>query len=124
MNYYMILGVPLDANDESIRHAFRVLARRFHPDAGVGSSAEKFHRIFEAYETLRNPARRAAYDRSLRLITRSTNRANVEPTRPEPTRAEPFHTDFSFGRAIFEEVFDELFYGFHNDLFLGRRFRR
>jgi curved DNA-binding protein CbpA len=65
MNYYMILGVPLDANDESIRHAFRVLARRFHPNAGVGSSAEKFHRIFEAYETLRNPARRAAYDRSL-----------------------------------------------------------
>jgi molecular chaperone DnaJ len=36
MNYYVILGVPLDADDESIRHAFRVLARRFHPDAGVG----------------------------------------------------------------------------------------
>ena len=53
MNYYVILGIPVDADHESIRHAFRVLARRFHPDAGAGSSAEKFHQIFEAYETLR-----------------------------------------------------------------------
>ena len=124
MNYYMILGVPLDADDDSIRHAFRVLARRFHPDAGVGSSAEKFHRIFEAYETLRDPARRAAYDRSLRLTTRSAARVNVEPLRPEPTRAEPFRTNFSFGRDIFEELFDEWLNSFHDDLFLGRRYRR
>ena len=34
MNYYVILGIPVDADYESIRHAFRVLARRFHPDTG------------------------------------------------------------------------------------------
>ena len=112
MNYYVILGIPVDADHESIRHAFRVLARRFHPDAGAGSSAEEFHRIFEAYETLRDPARRAVYDESLRLRPRSARRFNVEPLRPEPTRNEPFRPDFSLRRDIFEELFDDLF----NDL--------
>lgn len=41
MNYYIILGVPVDAADETIRHAFRELARRYHPDAGAGSSVAK-----------------------------------------------------------------------------------
>jgi len=115
MNYYVILGIPVDADDESIRHAFRVLARRYHPDAGAGSSAEKFHRIFEAYETLRDPARRAVYDRSLRSGPRGSPRWSVEPIRPEPTRAEPIRRDFSFRRDIFEELFDELFKDFHDD---------
>lgn len=124
MNYYVILGIPVDADHESIRHAFRVLARRFHPDAGAGSSAEEFHGIFEAYETLRDPARRAIFDMSLRLRKRSAPGLNVEPLRPEPTRAEPFRPDFSLGRDIFEELFDELFNEFHDNPFLGRRFRR
>ena len=124
MNYYVILGIPVDADPESIRHAFRVLARRFHPDAGAGSSAEKFHRIFEAYETLRDPARRAIYDRSLRLRRQRAPRLNVEPLRPEPTRAEPFRPDFSLRRDIFEELFDELFNELHDNPFLGPRFRR
>jgi DnaJ-class molecular chaperone len=121
MNYYVILGIPVDADDESIRHAFRMLARRFHPDAGAGSSAEKFHRIFEAYETLRDPARRAAYDRSR---PRTARRFSVEPLRPEPTRAEPFQQEFSFRHDIFEELFDQLFKDLHNDPFFGRPFRR
>jgi len=112
MNYYVILGIPVNADDASIRHAFRMLARRFHPDAGAGSSAEKFHWILEAYETLRDPARRAAYDRSLRSGPLSAPRLNVKPIRPEPTRAEPLRPDFFFGRDIFEELFDDLF----NDL--------
>ena len=106
MNYYVILGIPVDADHESIRQAFRALARRFHPDAGVESSAEKFRRIFEAYETLRDPARRAVYDRSLQLRARHAPRLTVEPLRPEPTRAEPFGPDF-FRRDIFEEFFEE-----------------
>jgi curved DNA-binding protein CbpA len=124
MNYYVILGIPVDADHESIRHAFRVLARRFHPDAGAGSSAEKFHRIFEAYETLRDPARRAVYDESLRLRPRSAARLNVEPLRPEPTRAEPLRPEFSLRHDMFEELFDELFKEFHDNPFLGRPLRR
>mgnify|MGYP003577119287 CR=1 FL=1 len=124
MNYYVILGIPVDADHESIRHAFRVLARRFHPDAGAGSSAEKFHRIFEAYETLRDPAPRAVFDVTLRLRPRSAPRLNVEPLRPEPTRAEPFGPDFSLRRDIFVELFDVLFKEFHDNPFLSRPLRR
>jgi curved DNA-binding protein CbpA len=121
MNYYVILGIPLDADHESMRRAFRVLARRFHPDAGAGSSAETFHRIFEAYETLRDPARRAVYDRSLRSGQASAPRRSVEPVRPEPTRAERFPRNGSFRRDIFEELFDQLFSDFHDNPFLDFR---
>ncbi|MCW5982160.1 MAG: J domain-containing protein [Bryobacteraceae bacterium] len=55
MTYYEILGIPMDADDRAIRTAFRMLARRFHPDAGAGSSPEKFRRLVEAYATLGDP---------------------------------------------------------------------
>jgi curved DNA-binding protein CbpA len=87
MNYYLLLGVAQDADAETIRSAFRALARRYHPDAGEGASADRFRDIFTAYETLNDPARRAHYDRSLQ--TRRTPTAPfVEPlsekAAPEP----------------------------------------
>jgi curved DNA-binding protein CbpA len=65
MNYYAVLGVPEDASPETIHNAFRALARQYHPDAGVGSSAGKFREIVEAHEALSDPERRRAYDRML-----------------------------------------------------------
>ena len=124
MNYYLILGIPVDADAETIRHAFRVLARRYHPDAGSGSSVEKFRQIFEAYETLRDPARRTMYDNSLRPRPRSARPFTVEPLRPEPTRAVPVRTDFFFRRDIIEQLFNEWFRDFHDDPFLRRPFPR
>jgi curved DNA-binding protein CbpA len=122
MNYYVILGVPVDADDEAIRHAFRELARRYHPDAGAGSSVEKFRQIFEAYETLRDPRRRAAYDVSLRPIVR--RQTIVEPLRPEPTRAGRVRPDFFMRLDIIEQLFYELFNELHDDPFLSRPFPR
>src|SRR4030095_11973423 len=56
----------MDAEEASIRHAFRLLARRFHPDAGAGSSAEEFYRIIEAY---RSPILRGRFhDHFLNLL--------------------------------------------------------
>jgi curved DNA-binding protein CbpA len=123
MNYYVILGVPVDADDEAIRHAFRELARRYHPDAGVGSSVEKFRQIFAAYETLRDPLRREAYDISLRtpILRRQTI---VEPLRPEPTRAERLRQDFLTRRDTIEQLFYELFNELYDDRFLSRPFPR
>jgi curved DNA-binding protein CbpA len=123
MNYYVILGVPVDAGDETIRHAFRELARRYHPDAGAGSSVEKFRQIFEAYETLRDPLRRAAYDVSLRapIVRRQTI---VEPLRAEPTRAEQLRPNFFTRRDIIEQLFNELFNELSDDPFLSRPFPR
>jgi molecular chaperone DnaJ len=63
-DYYEILGVPRSADPESIRNAYRTLAKRFHPDINKkGGSEERFKEINEAYSVLSDPPRRAAYDR-------------------------------------------------------------
>jgi curved DNA-binding protein CbpA len=85
MNYYLLLGIPHDADSHTIRSAFRALARRYHPDAGEGSSAEKFREILVAYETLNDPTRRGAYDRV------SQNRRLQTVPVVEPLRARVVH---------------------------------
>ena len=62
MDYYVVLGIAEDADDETIRSAFRALARRYHPDAGADSSTAEFQRAREAFETLGDPERRRLYD--------------------------------------------------------------
>ena len=64
-NYYKILGVEKNASDEDIKKAYRKLAMQYHPDRNKDdSSAEaKFKEISAAYDTLKDPDRRAAYDR-------------------------------------------------------------
>jgi curved DNA-binding protein CbpA len=62
MDYYVVLGIAEDADEEMIRSAFRALARRCHPDVGAGSSPVEFQRAREAYETLIDPERRRRYD--------------------------------------------------------------
>jgi molecular chaperone DnaJ len=66
MTLYEVLGVAADADEQEIRSAFRNLARRYHPDAGEGSSSDQFRRVVEAYETLGDPERRRQYDLSRR----------------------------------------------------------
>ncbi len=66
MNYYVVLGIAEDADEETIRSAFRALARRYHPDVGAGSSPVEFQRVCEAYEALADPERRRRYDQQLR----------------------------------------------------------
>lgn len=62
-DYYETLGVPRDASQEQIQAAYRKLARKYHPDINKSSDAEdKFKRIGEAYEVLRDPAKRKRYD--------------------------------------------------------------
>ena len=64
-DYYDVLGVKPDASAEDIRSAYRKLARKFHPDVSKEKNAEeRFKDINEAYEALREPDRRSAYDQA------------------------------------------------------------
>jgi|YelNatPaOPRAMG01_1025707.scaffolds.fasta_scaffold00010_102 molecular chaperone DnaJ len=66
-DYYKILGVDRDADEEEIKRAYRRVAKECHPDVTQGDeeAAERFRRATEAYEVLRDPQKRAAYDREL-----------------------------------------------------------
>jgi len=62
-DYYSILGVPRDADDEAIKKAYRRLARKYHPDVSKEPDATaRFQEVSEAYETLKDAEKRAAYD--------------------------------------------------------------
>ena len=63
-DYYEILGIPKSAGENDIKKAFRQLALKYHPDRNPGdSNAEvRFKEINEAYEVLKDPQKRAAYD--------------------------------------------------------------
>src|SRR5687768_12350035 len=62
-DYYEILGVEAGAGEAEIKTAYRRLARKYHPDVSKEAGAEeKFKAVNEAYEALRDPQKRAAYD--------------------------------------------------------------
>ncbi len=62
-DYYGVLGVEPSAGDAEIKTAYRRLARKFHPDVSKEAGAEdKFKAVNEAYEALRDPEKRKAYD--------------------------------------------------------------
>ena len=60
--YYRILGLAPTASHDQIVHAYRVWAKKYHPDANDGSDAAEFLRIKEAYDTLGDTTRRRLYD--------------------------------------------------------------
>ena len=107
-DYYAILGVAKNASQDEIQRAYRKLARQYHPDINKESEAEnKFKEIGEAYEVLKDPEKRAAYDEL------GANWKAGEEFRPPPD----WGTGFEFsGRgfdagdaAAFSEFFEQLF---------------
>jgi curved DNA-binding protein CbpA len=126
MNCYFVLGVPSNADAEAIRSAFRILARRYHPDAGSGSSPEKFRQIVEAYETLSDPVRRQAHDDAL-LFAQPRMMVEVEPMVGGRSYTASPHMFVYGSRALFtsnlDQLFDEMGRSFQED-FLFSPFAR
>lgn len=93
-DYYATLGVEPSAGEAEIKTAYRRLARKYHPDVSQEPGAEeRFKAVNEAYEALRDPNKRAAYDQ-----------LRAQGYRP----GDEFHAPPNFGGGHgfnFEEVF-------------------
>lgn len=75
MDYYSILGVPRNADENTIRKAYKKQSMQHHPDRG--GDEEKFKEINEAYSTLKDPQKRAEYDNPQTQF--SFNTGNMPP---------------------------------------------
>jgi curved DNA-binding protein len=109
-DYYQILGVARDASMEDIKKAYRRLARKYHPDVSKETNAEeRFKELAEAYEVLRDPEKRAAYDQ-----LGSNWKAGQEFRPPPGWRGQaggPGGSPFNggFGGREFSDFFESLF---------------
>ncbi|HEU4379913.1 MAG TPA: J domain-containing protein [Hyphomicrobiaceae bacterium] len=75
-NYYEVLGVTPEADEGVIKGAYHGLAKAFHPDVNVGNALaeRRFKEISQAYDTLRDPKTRAAYELGLAHQRKTTRR--------------------------------------------------
>ena len=108
-DYYQILGVTRSSDADEMKRAYRKLARKFHPDVSKEKNAEeKFKEVQEAYEVLRDPDKRAAYDQLGRDFR------NGQQFRPPPDWSQRFGS--SGGQRFsdlngFSDFFSSLFGG-------------
>src|ERR1700721_76758 len=107
-DYYEVLGVERDADQDAIRRAYRKLARKLHPDLNSDSEAEdRFKELGEAYEVLSDPDKRERYDRL------GANWRQQEQETPDASFEEFFarqgfgsaDTPVQFGDDLFERLF-------------------
>lgn len=107
-DYYKIMGVARDAKQDEIKRAYRRLARKYHPDVSKEAQAEeRFKELQEAYEVLKDPEKRAAYDQ-----LGSQWRQGQQFT-PPPDWGKNFEFSGAFGGrdAGFSDFFSSLFGG-------------
>jgi curved DNA-binding protein len=103
-DYYQVMGVARDATEAQIKQAYRKLARKYHPDVSKEKDAEaRFKEVGEAYEVLKSPEKRAAYDQL------GQHRPG-EDFRPPPNWDSGFEFSGSGpGNPAYSDFFDSLF---------------
>jgi curved DNA-binding protein len=104
-DYYKIMGVARDVGQDELKRVYRRLARKYHPDVSKEANAEaRFKEVQEAYEVLKDPQKRAAYDQL------GSNWRQGQEFRPPPDFGQNFEFSGSFGEeGNFSEFFSSLF---------------
>ncbi|WP_193163685.1 DnaJ C-terminal domain-containing protein [Microbulbifer hainanensis] len=107
-DYYQILGLERTADQAEIKRAYRKLARKYHPDVSKEEQAEdRFKEVSEAYEVLKDPEKRAAYDQL------GSSYHTGEDFRPPPN----WDQGFEFHGGGYTEADPEAFSDFFESLF-------
>src|SRR5262249_19589508 len=111
-DYYRVLGLKRGATDDQIRRAFRILARKYHPDVNLGDRRceDKFKEINEAYEVLGDSEKRGQYDQIGAMWNAGTGFPPPPPT-PRNSHPDPRGVSARSGRGPVSEVFEALFGG-------------
>ncbi len=110
-DYYEILGLKKDATQDEIKRTYRKLARKYHPDVSKEKDAEtKFKEVGEAYEVLKDPEKREAYDQ-----LGANWQAGQDGFRPPPD----WEQNFDFGGGGYTRGNAEDYSSFFEDLFGG-----
>lgn len=103
-DYYKILGVERDATQDDIKRAYRKLARKYHPDVSKEPDAEeRFKEMAEAYEVLKDPEKRAAYDQL------GANWKAGQDFRPPPDWDAGFEFSGGYGGHTDADAFSDFF---------------
>lgn len=106
-DYYKIMGIDKKANEKEIKAAYRKLARKYHPDVSKEPNAEEqFKEVGEAYEVLKDPAKRKTYDDYVQDIKMREKGAYSSHSKVRPgSGGEAFHYDEDFFESIFGTPF-------------------
>ncbi|MBA2287940.1 MAG: DnaJ domain-containing protein [Ktedonobacteraceae bacterium] len=101
-NYYAILGIPIDADSDTLKRAYRQLARRYHPDLAGPEAAVQMKRVNRAYAVLSDPEKRLNYD-TIIGGTIDLRKGGLSRPRPRSQRVDPADVDDSefAGLSIF-----------------------